>query len=539
MITDRLLNLKVKSKLQGLVFTILALGVGLWLSGFLALERVMGQAAHTLEATAQATRAGDLARDAQAHFKTQVQEFKDMLLRGHDPALMAKYRGNFEKEEAAVKDTLGRLQEALPGLGLDPAPARKALGEHALLGEKYRAGLARFQPAVTNSYRAVDESLRGIDRPMGAALGELAKGILANGEAVRAQGTQDMLALRRTILTLQLALLAGGVLVSLVLIRILVGQITRPLQAVSEGIRRMAGNDLRTEVAVAGTDEFGRMSQDFNSMIRQLQGVFGGLQESSARVASGSTELSATAGEMSRAAEEIARFAEGLRASGDQTAAAMQEFSVSIRAVAANVQGNTRATDAMVEAVAAGVAQGRETATAMQAIRSSNQQMVQAVRVIQDLARQTNLLSLNAAIEAAKAGAHGRGFSVVAEEVRKLAEHSGAAAREIAALIEQGEQAMTEGILTVERSEATLMSIQENIRAVAAAAREIGDATIDQGHTADAVARQVAEGAQATERSAAASLEMAQTVEEVNRTAEFLAAVADEVAQAIARFKIA
>ena len=301
----------------------------------------------------------------------------------------------------------------------------------------------------------------------------------------------------------------------------------------------MADNDLRTAVGVESADEFGMMSRDFNTMTGQFQAVFGGLRESSAKVASGSTELSATAGEMARAADEIARFAEGLRNSGTLTAAAMRSFSTSIGAVAQNVQANTRSTDTMVGAVAAGVAQGRETAAAMQDIRQSNQKMVQAVRVIQDLARQTNLLSLNAAIEAAKAGVHGRGFSVVADEVRKLAEHSGAAAREIAALIEQGEQAMTHGILTVERSEATLMSIQENIQAVAAAAREIGAATVDQGRTADEVARQVEESALATERSAAASLEMAQTVEEVNRTAEFLARVADEVAQAIARFKIA
>jgi methyl-accepting chemotaxis protein len=158
--------------------------------------------------------------------------------------------------------------------------------------------------------------------------------------------------------------------------------------------------------------------------------------------------------------------------------------------------------------------------------------------VIQDLARQTNLLSLNAAIEAAKAGAHGRGFSVVAEEVRKLAEHSASAARDIAALIGQAEAAMAQGMETVERSGATLASLHENIQAVASVAREIGTATEQQRHTADEVARQVEESALATERSAAASLELAQTVEEVTRTAETLTRVAGEVAGAVVRFKI-
>ena len=173
----------------------------------------------------------------------------------------------------------------------------------------------------------------------------------------------------------------------------------------------------------------------------------------------------------------------------------------------------------------------------MQAIRQATQQMVKAVQVIQDLARQTNLLALNAAIEAAKAGAHGAGFAVVAEEVRKLAEHSAGAAKQIGDLISQTEEAMREGIRTVEATDATIRTIQENIQAVAVAAREIGAATEEQGRTASEVARQVEETAQSTERSAAASTELAQTVEEVNRTAEYLARIAEDLSSSLARYK--
>jgi methyl-accepting chemotaxis protein len=173
----------------------------------------------------------------------------------------------------------------------------------------------------------------------------------------------------------------------------------------------------------------------------------------------------------------------------------------------------------------------------MQAIRQATQEMVKAVRIIQDLARQTNLLALNAAIESAKAGEHGKGFAVVAEEVRKLAEHSAGAAKQIGDLILQTDEAMQEGIRTVEATDLTIRTIQENIAAVVASAREIGAATEEQGRTSDQVARQVEESAQSTERSAAASTELAHTVEEVNHTAAYLAGIAEELSASLAQFK--
>jgi methyl-accepting chemotaxis protein len=530
-------NQRVRTKIQVLVGVLVALGAGLWGSGILALRHTLAEASSITASAYRASLAGDLARDTQAQFKTQVQEFKDILLRGHDPRLYAVYRANFEKEEALVRASLERMRTELPALGMDPALAGRALAEHAVLGAKYRSGLALFQPSVPTSYRTVDQALRGMDRPMAGALGDLAKAILAQGEATRQARERDLKALQTRVFAIQVAVLAGGILLALFLARLLASQILRSVQAVSEGIARLADRDFRTQVNVESGDEFGRMAQTFNGMVREFGTLFGGLKDASARVASGSTQLSATASEMARASAEIAQFAEGQRNAGERTSAAVMEFAASIREVSRNVQINTEATDTMVAAVDAGVARGREAGEAMKAIGESNRQMVAAVRVIQELARQTNLLSLNAAIEAAKAGAQGRGFSVVAEEVRKLAERSGGAAREIAALIEQAEDAMARGQAAVELTERTLQDLHGNIRSVAAVAREIGMAAQEQGHTSDEVAQQVEDAAQGTERSAAASLELAQTVEEVNRTSESLAQVAADLAEAVARFK--
>jgi methyl-accepting chemotaxis protein len=219
------------------------------------------------------------------------------------------------------------------------------------------------------------------------------------------------------------------------------------------------------------------------------------------------------------------------------TATAMTQFAASIQLVAENVRSSHTRTETMVKAAAEGAQLGEATVAAMKAIRQATQEMVKAVKMIQDLARQTNLLALNAAIESAKAGTHGKGFAVVAEEVRKLAEHSAGAAKQIGDLINQTEEAMQEGIRTVEPTDVTIRTIQENITAVVSASQEIGAASEQQARTSEEVARQVEDSAASTERSAAAATELAHTVEEVNRTSEHLAKIAEELSTSLARFK--
>ncbi len=530
-------RISVRAKLWLLAGSLMFIATALWGAGYWLTQRLSAQSQELAQTLIQVAQAGDLARKAQNDFKTQVQEWKNILIRGHDPEQMIKYQEGFNKSEKEVEADLAALKALFQALEVSTEAVDKTTQELRTLGAKYRESLATWKARDALAYRAVDDQLKGVDRPMNEAIGALAERTFQESSRIEAREKAEMAALVRFGAIFNAVLLAVGLLFGLLVANAILGRIQRSLAETTEGMERMVAGDFTRGIQIRSRDELGQLAKDFNDMLARFQELFSQLRLASSQVAQGSTELSATAGEVARATGEIAQFADGQRVASERTAAAMTEFAASIQEVSANVEKSNTRTETMVKAAGEGARQGEATVVAMQAIRQATQQMVKAVQVIQDLARQTNLLALNAAIEAAKAGAHGAGFAVVAEEVRKLAEHSAGAAKQIGDLISQTEEAMREGIRTVEATDATIRTIQENIQAVAVAAREIGAATEEQGRTASEVARQVEETAQSTERSAAASTELAQTVEEVNRTAEYLARIAEDLSSSLARYK--
>ncbi|MDR3673426.1 MAG: methyl-accepting chemotaxis protein [Holophaga sp.] len=300
--------------------------------------------------------------------------------------------------------------------------------------------------------------------------------------------------------------------------------------------KAIAGGDLAVAVERKGGEA--SLLASMNAMKEQLRAVLGKVRSNAAQAASGSTELSATARQMAATTRSLDDSANQQQSSAQSMAAGMTELSASITEVTANVRKVERRVESVVSLTQKGEEAEASARSAMEAIRQSTDLMVKAIQVIGEIARQTNLLSLNAAIEAAKAGHMGKGFAVVAEEVRKLAERSSASAKEIGSLIEQSNASVQAGTQSYQASGQALNNIAAEIRAISSMVIEIGVAAEEQARTGNEVTQRVEEGAAGASRIATATHELATVVEEVARTAHELAQVADSLSTASARFRL-
>jgi methyl-accepting chemotaxis protein len=401
-------------------------------------------------------------------------------------------------------------------------------GFPAVLARAKSAGSAEADPALLEAN--VDLQRQGRDAF------EKLLGVLEQGSS-KLVTEADRDGNRETILIVVTVLLSATL--GFVITRTVRHQIERAAQTIEVATSALNHGDLTQVPIVDSQDEMGHIASSLRQAVEAFRSDIQSIAQISERTASGATELAATAEQLNSTTTDISASAERQRQAMEQSSAALEEVTVSIGEVrSAAVQAQKVAADSLTVSEQ-GKASVEDSTRAMRAIEDSSTRVGKITAVIAEIAGQTNLLSLNAAIEAAKAGEHGKGFAVVAEEIRKLAERSASAAEEIDTLIQESGMRVEAGTGSVEAVSRSLGAIEGGIRDNADRIRSIALAMEEQSKASEEVVQAVATTAQLTERNASATTELASTTQEISRTIEELARMANDLRQLTTRFKLA
>jgi methyl-accepting chemotaxis protein len=365
----------------------------------------------------------------------------------------------------------------------------------------------------------------------------LTKVVDSNVKAAKETSDANTKLANRSILVM-LVLVGGGFVLSTGLGIFITSTIVKPVRSFMATLDMVARRDLSVEAKVETKDEIAQLCVSLNTALKALRNSVNEATNASMSVSSGATELSAASQEMSSTSDEMSRSGETQHKATESIAAAITQFMASVEQVAGNVNVSVDHTHDSVAHAKEGTKASEDAASKMKVIHETSTKIAKAISVINDIARQTNLLSLNAAIEAAKAGQQGKGFAVVAEEVRKLAERSGAAAKEIGLLLQETQEAVEAGVTSVGQVTKTIGNIQGAIEKVSSLAAEIGTATREQATTAGEISMRVDESARQIGQNAAATHQMSATTHEISRTADDLAQIASSLAANMAQFKV-
>jgi methyl-accepting chemotaxis protein len=452
------------------------------------------------------------------------------------------------KADALAKEQFARLDAALAllqkqlkaeGLGEEERKLYQALLEQFTEYKKAAAGVADIATTdigMANTYMTLAESKFQV-------MSKTLSGLMDLENRLSQAAYAGSLARYRTVLAAFFGVFTVAVVLSLCVAMVVSRAITVPIRQTEAFIGEIAGGDLTRTLEVRSRDEIGNMCRNLNAFVRKLHGTMVAVAQNTTMVATASSQVQATSEGLASGAGSVADQAGTAATAGEEMAATSMEIAqnCSMAADGAKQASDSATTGAAVVQSTVDVmgriaGRVKDSARTVASLGARGDQIGEIVGTIEDIADQTNLLALNAAIEAARAGEQGRGFAVVADEVRALAERTTKATREIAGMIKaiQGETkgavaSMEEGVREVElgtaeagRSGEALSDILAQINAVTAQVNQIALAAGQQTATTSEISGTMQEITTVIQQTARGAEESAGAARQLNHLAEEL-----------------
>ena len=431
-------------------------------------------------------------------------EVREAILHIQDPAVIAEQQKNMLAHFEDIHSTLDAAEKTF----------------YSPEGKQTIVELRNALPAYENGYREIYELIQTKD--VARSLAQMDK-VTAIGQpfmqgSARAVEIKEKRADEKFVANLQSyqaarTLMIAASLVSIALALILSLVIARgfsvPLAHAVEVLEKMAGGDLTVSLDLDTKDEVGRMAAALNRTIQNLRETLQEVADSAANATSSSQQLAA-------ASEAIASGAQEQAASLEETSASLEEITAAVRQSADNANQASQLATSSKDSAEIGQQVVSKAITAMAEINAASAKISDIISTIDEIAFQTNLLAVNAAVEAARAGDEGRGFAVVASEVRSLAQRSAVAAKEIKGLIQDSLKKVEAGSELVNRSGETLHGIVGSVKRVTDIVGEIAAASSEQSTGIEQVNTAMTQMDQVTQSNSAQTEELSATAQSLS-----------------------
>lgn len=494
--------------------------------------------------------------------------------------LTGKEEYTVEMKEKAEK--VQALFEKMQGYQKLSEPQRELLGQAEQLYTAYLDASNKAVDALHQQKR--DEAIAqhfGKERESRKEMDTVVAQLVEDVNAEKKADETDLVDQQVVSKVIQISLSLVSILLAIFFATYLVRAIVLPLQHVNKQLQEIAdGNgDLTQELNISSKDEIGMLAQSFNRMLDNLRQLILQIRGHAEQVAASAEQLTASSEQTSKATEQIAETIQEMAAGTERQAQNVEESHREIEEMAAGIgQIATRALTVTDIANRTSRLAGDGNQTIQQAVVQMNHvedtmkhlthlmsglgersgQIVHIVELITQIAGQTNLLALNAAIEAARAGEQGRGFAVVADEVRKLAEQASSSAQEITQLVELIQKETLEAVASMEKGaqevtvgmggvmqagevfshiRAAVSGVAKDVQDVSEASRTLTDSTQKVAHSMQIISTVTQTAVSRTLDVSAATEEQLASMQEIHTSAASLANLAEDLEKLIGRFK--